>query len=155
MRIDRQEIPGVGTLHAFTTRAGQRVGVIVRRDGQRTIALYRDDDPDAVQRSVTLNPDEAHHLVDLLSSAVTVEHVDVVPDGTDLARLAVAAGSAAAGRPLGDVVTGETRALALVRDGRVIGWPDAGTELDAGDVLVVAGTPGDVKSLAGLFDPEA
>ncbi|MDQ7910604.1 TrkA C-terminal domain-containing protein [Phytohabitans sp. ZYX-F-186] len=153
MRIDRQEVPGIGTLHAFTTRAGQRVGVIQRRDGLRTLALYRDDDPQAVQRAATFDADEAHHLVDLLHPAMTVEHVDPVPDGPCLARLAVVTGSPAAGRPLGRLDARAARVLALVRDGRLVGWPDARTELRGGDTLVVAGTPEGVDALAAMLEP--
>jgi len=150
MRIDRQELPGIGTLHAFSTRAGQRVGVIQRRDGLRTLALYRDDDPQAVHRAATFDAEEAHHLVDLLHPTVTVEHVDPVPDGPRVARLAVVTGSPAAGRPVGALAA---RVLAIVRDGHLVGWPDDDAELRGGDTIVVAGTPESVDEVARALEP--
>ncbi|WP_173165139.1 TrkA C-terminal domain-containing protein [Phytohabitans suffuscus] len=150
MRIDRHELPGIGTLHAFTTRAGQRVGVIQRRDGLRTLALYRDDDPQAVHRAATLDPDEAHHLVDLLHPTVTVEHVTPVSSGPHVARLAVAAGSPVVGRRVGTL---DARVIALVRDGDLVSWPDEGTELRDGDSIVVAGSADAVDAVARLLEP--
>ncbi|MFC0528748.1 TrkA C-terminal domain-containing protein [Phytohabitans kaempferiae] len=152
MRIDRQELPGIGTLHAFTTRAGQRVGVIQRRDGQRTLALYRDDDPHAVHRAATLDADEAHHLVDLLHPVVTVDHVDPSADQPSLVRLKVLSGSPADGQRLSVLETPDTRVLAIIRDGQLVGWPSADTTLRASDTIVATGTAAGIDALTRHLD---
>lgn len=155
MRIDRQALPGIGTLLAFTTRAGQRIGVIQRRDGLRTLALYRDDDPQEVHQAATLDPDEAHHLVELLHPALTVDNLDPAADEPRLVRLAVLAGSPAAGRRVGALDTPAARVLALVRDGRVVNWPAPHTLLEDGDTIIAAGTPDGIDALARELEPLA
>ncbi|GAA4727677.1 TrkA C-terminal domain-containing protein [Phytohabitans rumicis] len=152
MWIDRQDLPGIGTLHAFTTRAGQRVGVIRRRDGRHTLAIYRDDDPQAVHRAATFEPDEAHHIGDLLHATFTVEHIDASADGPCLARLQVPAASPAVGHDPTALKTPGVRVLAVIRDGALTGWPHPGALLSGGDTVVAAGTMDGITTLARLLD---
>ena len=65
-------LPGVGYCHDFPTRAGPRVGVVTRTSGRRELIVYSQEDPDAVEHHVDLDPEEARVLGELLGvSSVT------------------------------------------------------------------------------------
>jgi len=152
MRIDLLRLPGVGLCHAFTTRGGGRVGVILLHSGQRVLALYRLDDPQAVDRAVTLDADEAHQLADLLRPTVTVERAPLGRSGADVARLTVPPGSPADGVPVSAAEAGGARVVALIRDGRLIGWPAPDAALRTGDTVVAVGEPDGIAALAELLE---
>lgn len=149
MRIDRQDLPGVGVLHVFTTRAGQRVGVIQRRDGRRILAIYRDDDPQAVHRAATFDAQEAHDLVDLLHPVLTVEHIDPAPNGPCVARLRVLAGSQAVGQAISSLDTPDARIVAVIRDGTLTGRAHPSIPVRGGDTVIAAGTVEGINTMAG------
>lgn len=144
MMIDRAALPGLGVSHAFTTRSGDRVGVVTLHNGQRIVTLYRLDDPQAVDRAATLEPTEAGQLADLLRPAMTVSRA-----GPDVARLNVLAGSPADGGPVSAIEAGGARVVAVIRDGR-LATPDA---LRVGDTVVAVGDPDGIAALAGRLEP--
>ena len=152
--IDRSRLPGFGVSHAFTTRAGARIGVVTLHSGLRLLAFYRPDDPQAVDRATALETDEAAQLADLLRPTVTVTHAAAPrPDGVDVARLTVLAGSPADGVPVSAVEAGGARVVALIRDGRLEGWPAPDAALRHGDTVVAVGDPDGIAALAAALDP--
>ncbi len=47
MEIFETKLPGIGVRYEFTTEAGDRAGVVIRRDGTRDIVVYDRADVDA------------------------------------------------------------------------------------------------------------
>lgn len=66
MEIYETPLPGVGVRYEFTAEAGDHVGVVVRRDGKRDIALYDREDPDACSGTLELSEGDAGKLAELL-----------------------------------------------------------------------------------------
>lgn len=66
MDIYETPLPGVGVRYEFTAEGGDHVGVVIRRDGKRDIALYDREDPDACRGTVELSEGDAGKLAELL-----------------------------------------------------------------------------------------
>jgi TrkA domain protein len=151
-------LPGIGVRHEFTTAAGRRVGLVSQRSGRRDVLFYDERDPDAVRESIVLNADEAEVVATLLGAArITRELVDLPQqvEGLQVEWLRLPSTSTYAGRTLGDTKA-RTRTgasvVALVRDGTVLPSPEPGVGLQAGDTLVVVGTPHGVEAVAQLLE---
>ena len=87
MEIHSTTVPGRGVLHVCRTRRGGRLGLLAERSGARTLLCYgyeADVDPDRAAHEVTLDPDEADRLADLL-------HSRPVPDRLEALERTVAA----------------------------------------------------------------
>jgi len=72
--------------------------------------------------------------------------------GADVARLTVPPGSPADGASVSAAEAGGARVVALIRDGRLIGWPAPDAALRTGDTLVAVGEPDGIAALAGLLE---
>ena len=59
VRIEKVDLPGIGTRHDVVTEQGRRIGVVTRRSGERQLAMYDEADPDSSRDSVRLSEDEA------------------------------------------------------------------------------------------------
>lgn len=143
--IVETSLPGVGLRHDFLCESGDRLGVITRHSGRRDLLLYTQDDPDAVGESVTLSPDDARLLADLLGGATLVERFNDLRQhiaGLSIDWLPVSETSPFAAQPLGATQmrtrTGVS-AIALLRHGTAIPSPGPETVLLAGDTVVVVG----------------
>lgn len=146
MDVSETLLPGVGMRYEFTTQAGVRVGLVVRREGRVDLVVYRGDDPDAATEIMALTRDEADTLAELLGAPRIAERfADLTREipGLVAAQLTVPAASRYAGRPLGDTrartLTGVS-VVAVVRQDSVVASPAPAEVLRAGDVLVVMGT---------------
>ncbi len=160
--VDLEEtlLPGVGVRYGLTTRAGDRLAVVVRREGGVEVAVYDRRDPDRTRGVIRLDPDETGVLAELLGAPrLTQRFVDLsreVP-GLESGRFTVRPGSPFDGRPLG-----ETRArtltgcsiVALVRETDVVTSPGPADVLRAGDVLVAIGSATGLRQLAARLDGE-
>lgn len=71
MTIERSSLPGIGIVHAVTTAARQRIGVISYVGGRRDLVVYDPDDPDRAAVTVVLEDHEARLLAYLLAGAAT------------------------------------------------------------------------------------
>jgi TrkA domain protein len=142
-------IPGVGVRYEFTSAAGDRLGVIVRRDGRRDLVLYDETDPDACRDTVLLSAEEAAAMVELFGGTRITERIaDLRQDveGLSLEWVTVEAGRGLAGQTIGDgrirTLTGAS-VVAILRGEQSIPGPGPEFELHAGDVaLVVGSVPG-------------
>lgn len=74
--IIETSLPGVGLRHEIVCESGERAGVITRHSGRRDLSVFDRDDPDAVSRSVAMNPDEAGVLAGLPGGATLVERFE-------------------------------------------------------------------------------
>lgn len=154
IQIERRELPGVGVGYTLHTGEGRPLGIISHRDGGRELLWYSAEDPDTVDRSLTLTPAEAQHLAELLHPVNTIDHLTDLEQhaGLAVAGLPVTAGSAHDGRRLEEMVTGTGAAIvAVIRDGQVMCASGAGQVLASGDLLIVAGTRDEIGSVSRLL----
>jgi TrkA domain protein len=157
MEVTEVLLPGVGVRYEFQTDAGQRVGVVARRDGEFDLLRYRHADPDAAETLLTLDRDEAETLADILGAPRIVERfADLTREVPGLASATVdlPAGSRFDGKPLGEsrcrTLTGAS-IVAVVRGEDVIASPTPAEVLHGGDSLVVVGTSAGLDGVRRLF----
>ncbi|WP_180970178.1 cation:proton antiporter regulatory subunit [Deinococcus planocerae] len=160
VKLEETQLPGVGVRHDFDGRFGKRVGVITHRDGRREIFVARRDDPDACAQSIVLSDEEAEAVADLLGGSTITRHMNTLTqdiEGLAMDWVPLAEGTPFAGRPLGETQmrtrTG-TSIVAVMRSGQAIPAPGPEFGLEAGDTVVVVGTPGGVVRAARLLGGE-
>jgi TrkA domain protein len=157
VRIEKVELPGIGTRHDVLTQSGRRIGVVAHRDGQRNIAVYDIDDPDSCRDSVRLTDDEAAALADVLGASVMMSKLTGIgeqPTGLFTEQLSLPADSPFSGGVLGDTrartLTGAS-IVAIAREGRIMPSPTPDTAFRAGDTIIAVGTREGLDSLARLL----
>lgn len=157
MDVNETLLPGVGIRYEFVTRAGSRVGLVARRDGQIDVVVYDVRDPDVCTQVMTLTAIEADILAELLGAPRIAERfADLTREipGLSAAQLEVPADSRYAGHLLG-----ETRArtrtgasiVAVVRGHDVVASPGPDEVLRPGDILVVVGTDEGITGVRGIL----
>ena len=158
MDVEVTRLPGVGVKQEFATVTGRRLGVLTYRDGHRELLVSDLDDPDACSATVPLTEPECVALGTLLGAPNLVaqlrdEHSEVTGVGTS--QLPVAPGSPYAGRTLGDTAL-RTRSgasvVAVVRTGAVHASPRPDFRFEAGDLVVVVGTPDGLRQAVGILE---
>jgi len=158
VRIERVDLPGIGVRNDILTEGGRRISVITYRSGERDIALFDTDDPDACTDSVALTDDEATAIGEILGASVTLSKLTGLGDnalGLFTEEINLPAGSGFVGRPMGDTkartLTGSS-IVAIARDGKVIPSPGPDTVFQAGDVVVAVGTRKGLDALVDIID---
>jgi K+:H+ antiporter subunit KhtT len=158
VEVERTALPGIGLRHEFVTEKGQHAAVVSHVSGRRDVVLYRPHDPDTVLATLSLSPDEANGLAELLGTARIVERLadlqrQVV--GLSTVQVPIIAGSPYDGRPMADT-RARTRTgasiVAVIRAGGIIGSPRPDFVFHAGDLVVVVGTADGAQATADLFD---
>lgn len=146
MELFETPLPGVGVRFEFTSAAGDRLGVIVRRDSRRELLLYDEDDPDSCRDTVSLTGEEAATLVELLGGTKVTERVADLRhevEGLSIEWVTIEAGRGLAGRSIGDgrirTQTGAS-VVAVIRGERSIPGPGPEFVLEPGDVALVVGS---------------
>ena len=153
MDLEETLLPGVGVRYRLRTRAGEVLGIVVRREGAAEVAVYDRRDPDRARSVLRLEPDEVDALAEVLGAPrLTQRFADLsreVP-GLESGRFPIGAGSRFAGRPLGDTrartLTG-CSIVAIVRATDVVPSPGPEDLLRAGDVLVAIGSEAGLEKL--------
>lgn len=155
--VEETYLPGVGVRHEFDTEHGQRVGVIIRRDGRREIVVYDSVDPDACTSLVDLSAADTRTMAELLGASQVTETVTAVQqriEGLTIEWIRLPATSTAIGTTLR---SGEYRSrtgasvVAVVRGSQSIPAPDPEFVLAADDVAVAVGTVEGLDSLRALL----
>lgn len=158
-RMDVTEVllPGVGLRYEFALEEGQRLGVVARRNGEFEFVAYDRDDPDVCRNLFRLTPAEADAVTEILGAPRIAERfADLTREvpGLHAGQVQVPAGSAYAGRTLGETKT-RTRTgasiVAIVRGDTVIASPGPPQPLQAGDVLVVIGTESGITGVEHIL----
>lgn len=157
VRIERVDLAGIGFRDDIVTSTGARLGVLTHRDGQREVAIYAAEDPDATAASLVITPAEAAALSELLGSATLLDQLakisDTVP-GIFTEHLSLPADSKYIDGELGDThartKTGVS-IVAIVRDKNVIASPRPSQDLNSGDILVAVGTRAGLDALAEIL----
>ncbi|MEO3868007.1 cation:proton antiporter regulatory subunit [Nonomuraea sp. B12E4] len=157
MEVEQTALPGIGLRHDFTTRKGQRVGVVSHRTGRRDLVIYDKDDPDRACQTVKLNDEEADALAELLGAPRIVARLNALHqqvEGLVSVQLPIPEGSPYSDRPMGEArVRTRTSAsiVAVVRGGRVFASPGPEFVFAAGDVVVVVGSEDSTAEVADIL----
>jgi TrkA domain protein len=156
VRIERVELPGIGTRHDVLTDSGRRVGIVTHRTGERQLALFDIDDPDAASDTVALTDDEADALASVLGASVMIGQLTGIREAAGLftEQLVLPATSPFAGGVLGDTkarTRTRTSIVAIIRNAEVIPSPTPQTDLLGGDTLIAVGTRAGLDALAKLL----
>lgn len=153
--VQETKLPGVGVRHEFDTDTGERVGVIVHRDGRREIVVYDRNDPDACSTMVDLSASDTRTMAELLGASQVTEAVAEVQqniDGLAIEWIALTDASSAIGSTIRD---GEYRTrtgasiVAVIRGTQTVPAPDPEFDFQIGDTAVAVGT---TEGLALLRD---
>ena len=157
MELFETPLPGVGVRYEFTTAAGDRLGIIVRRDARRELLLYDEDDPDACRDTVALTGEESAALVELLGGTKITERIADLRhevEGLSIEWVTLEAGRGLAGRTIGDgrirTSTGAS-VVAVIRGDHSIPGPGPEFVLEAGDVALVIGSGEGVQAAQRLI----
>lgn len=157
VQIERTDLPGIGTRFDVMTNAGRRIGVVARRDGERELAVFDEDDPDACSSQVHLSTDEATALAEVLGAPVIVGHLTNL-QGQELdlhtEYFVMPAQSIYAGQTLGETKA-RTRTgvsvVAISHNGSVTPAPTPDQQLAPGDTLIAVGTKHGLEALGRLL----
>jgi TrkA domain protein len=155
--VNETRLPGVGVRFEFETVEGLRMAVVHHRTGERELFVYDLEDPDAGRELVRLSSEDSRTLAELLGvSQVARDLAELQQDVEGLAvdRLPVAAGWPFAGKTIGDTGA-RTRTgvsiVAVLRGPQAFPAPGPEFLIEAGDVLVVVGTPRGIEALSILL----
>jgi len=157
-RIEKIDLPGIGTRHDLLTESGRRIGVLSHRSGERQIAIFDAADPDAATETVDLTEGEAVGLADMLGASVMLGQLAQI--GTQVAglfteQLVLPATSPYAGGTLGDTqarTRTKTSIVGIVRGSEIIPSPTPDTGLQGGDTIIAVGTRSGLEALSLLLD---
>lgn len=145
MEVFETRLPGVGVRYEFETEAGERVGVVVRRDGLREVAVYDADDPDRCRASIAVGPAEAAVLVELLGGSKLTERLADLRhevEGLAIEWVTMRDGIGLTGQSIGDGrIRTDTGAsvVAVVRGTTSLPGPGPDFVFEPGDVVLVMG----------------
>jgi len=155
--VSETVLPGVGVRHEFTTAEGERMGVLVHRNGRREVLVYGRDDPDACSTTVSLSADDARTMAELLGVSQVSEAVSAVQqqiEGLGIEWLEVEPGSSAVGTTIGAGMfrtrTGAS-IVAVMRGQTTIPAPGPELAFEDGDVVVAVGTTAGLAELRSLL----
>jgi TrkA domain protein len=144
--VQETKLPGVGVRHEFDTDTGERVGVIVHRDGRREIVVYDRNDPDACSTMIDLSASDTRTMAELLGASQVTEAVAAVQqniDGLAIEWIALTDSSPSIGSTIRE---GEYRTrtgasiVAVIRGDQSVPAPDPEFKFQTGDTAVAVGT---------------
>jgi TrkA domain protein len=154
MEIFETRLPGIGVRYEFTTAAGARVGVLVRRNGRREVLLYDGRDPDRCRASLELSVEDSAALVELLGGSKVTERISDLRhevDGLSIEWVTIPAEGGLSGRSIGDgrvrTATGAS-VVAVIRGATSVPGPGPEFVLEPGDVALLTGSAEGVQLAA-------
>lgn len=155
--VQETQLPGVGVRHEFDTETGERVGVLVHRDGRREIVVYDRNDPDACSTMVNLSVGDTRTMAELLGASQVTEAVSAVQqniDGLAIEWIALSDSAPAIGSTIrhGEYRT-QTGAsiVAVIRGEQSVPAPDPEFDFRIGDTVVAVGTTDGLAALRTLL----
>lgn len=158
-QVRETHLPGVGVRHEFDTEDGQKIGVVVHRDGRREILVYDADDPDACSSMMQLSASDTRTVAELLGASTVTEAVAAVQhdiEGLAIEWISVTDISPAVGTTIQDgqyrTRTGSS-IVAIIRGSESVPAPEPSFEFVAGDVAVAVGTDAGLAMLRTLLAP--
>lgn len=152
------DLPGIGVRNDVITAGGRRVSVVSHRTGERDLALFDADDPDASTDSVPLSDDEAAALAELLGASISLSRLSGLGEkaiGLYTEEISLPIDSKFVGRPMGDTkarTLTSSSIVAIARGTEVIPSPTPDVIFERGDVIVAVGTRKGLDKLSKLID---
>lgn len=157
VKIEETQLPGVGVRYEFVTEDGERVGVVHHRGGRREVFVCRADEPDSVALSLDMTDDEAHTFGEMMGVATVVEKLNDLQqaiEGLAIDWLTVDPGTPYAGRTIGDArirTRSGVSVVAVIRETTPYPAPGPDFAVEAGDTLVVVGTPKGIEAVTDIL----
>lgn len=151
--IEETQLPGMGVRYEFRTSRGTRLGVVHHRTGRRELLVYDPVDPDTCREIIALDPDDSRTLAEVLGGsrvAEQLEHLQRV-EGLAIDWLPIPSNSPFAGATIGDTQARRRTGVSIVavlRGDQAFPAPGPDHTLEAGDTLLVVGTPRGIEALA-------
>ena len=146
--------------YEFVSAAGDRLGVLIHRLGQRHLLVYSQDDPDACMVTARLEFDEARTLAESFGAATASEQVTAMQQqvaGLTIDWLSVDPASPLVGASLRDAAIHTRTGVSVVgvlRGDQAFPAPTAEFRFKAGDIAVSVGTTeGRIAQLTALVRP--
>jgi TrkA domain protein len=155
-QVEQTPLPGVGVRYDFATREGQRVGVVHQLGGRKEIHVGTAADPDSPPVCAGLGDDEVHTLVEILGGARVTERLARLQqyvEGLTIEWLQVSSGSPVAERTIAEAgirSRSGVSVVAVLRDDVTHPAPGPEFRIEAGDTLVVVGTPEGIAAAGGV-----
>jgi TrkA domain protein len=154
--VHETKLPGLGIRYEFQTSRGSRLGVVHHRTGRRELLLYDPEDPDSCRDVVALSESDSRTLAEMLGGSRVAEELDRLQqvEGLAIDWLPLSSKSRYAGGSLGKT---EARSrtgvsiVAILRGEEAFPAPGPGFVMEAGDTLLVVGTPRGIEDLAILL----
>lgn len=152
------DLPGIGVRNDVITAGGRRVSVVSHRTGERDLALFDADDPDASTDSIPLSDDEAAALAELLGASISLSRLSGLGEkaiGLYTEEISLPIDSKFVGRPMGDTkarTLTSSSIVAIARGTEVIPSPTPDVMFERGDVIVAVGTRKGLDKLSKLID---
>jgi TrkA domain protein len=157
MEVFETKLPGIGVRYEFQTSAGDRIGIVVRRDGRRDFVVYDDIDPDACRATVSMEPEESAALVEVLGGTKVTEVLSdlrLEVEGLSIEWVTMPPTAHLVGRTIGDgrirTTTGAS-VVAIIRGEQSIPGPGPDFGFEADDVVLVMGSTDGVQAAATLL----
>jgi TrkA domain protein len=155
--IREARLPGVGVRYEFVTEDGQHVEVVLLRSGRREIYVATSEDPDEFKRVISLSPNDARTMTELLGASRVAEQLTELQqriEGLVIDWLPVRDDSPSVGKSIGDTRI-RTRTgvsvVAMVRGDDAVPAPGPEEVIRAGDYLVVVGTGQGIEQVVELL----
>lgn len=157
MDIFETPLPGIGVRYEFQAEGGDHVGVVVRRDGKRDIALYDREDPDSCKGTVELSEGDASKVAELLGGTNITARLDTLShmvEGLSIEWITMPTSGGLTDRTIADGrIRTETSAsvVAVIRGDDGIPGPEPDFTLHAGDTVLVMGGANAVRKATTIL----
>ena len=157
MEIFETPLPGLGIRYEMTLARGERIGVVVLRDGRRELVRYSADDPDTCSAVLELEPHESAALVELLGGSKVTERLSDLRyevEGLAMEWVTMPAHARLCGQTIADgTIRTSTGAsvVAVIRGDTSFAGPGPEFRFAAGDVVLVMGATQGVQQAAHLL----
>ncbi len=158
VRVERVDLPGIGVRTDVITASGRRVSVVSQRSGERDLALFDVDDPDASTDTVALTDDEAAAIAELLGASIALSRLSGLSDKAPslfTEEISLPFDSKFVGRPMGDTkarTLTSSSIVAISRGTEIIASPTPDVLFEHGDVIIAVGTRKGLDMLSKLID---
>ena len=157
MELFETPLPGVGVRYEFTAEGGDHVGVVVRRDGKRDIALYDQEDPDSCRGTIELSEGDASKVAELLGGTnitARLEELKHDVEGLAIEWVTIPDAGGLSGKTIGQgQIRSETSAsvVAVIRGETAFPGPEPTFVFSPGDTVLVMGSALAVRQASSIL----